>query len=450
MRWLPSLICALGLAAPAQLPAADAPPDDRTTAYRQFRSAFDAGNFADALPLAARVVDLTRSQFGADAPELTNPLGNLATTYLRMREFGMALDSYRAVLTLLDLQGDAANLQLVRPLHGMGAALRGLDRDAEAIAPLKRAVDITRNRDGLHAITQLPILAALIECYMSSGRYEDAGREQQYAYSVAETAYGKDDLRLLGPLDSYARWNELAGRFAAARLLHARAVQLADAAEPGGQKAITGLRGIARSFRLAFIHGEPEEAAAELSTLPSAFANNSALTRVISAPSSEGERALREALQRLASTPDGQAALRGEIFLDLGDWYLTAGTATRALTSYREAWRELARSGTTQALVMPVAVVYRAPAMAVSRSQENADDYDQQEIELRLSIAATGEVRDATVANPAPEREAAERALIGAVKRAVWRPAFSSGEATAYADLVFRERVYVRRPKPAK
>ena len=450
MRWLPTLICALGLAATVRLPAAEAVQDERTAAYLEFRGAFDGGNFAAALPLASRVVDLTRSQYGADAPELANPLSNLATTYLRMREFGLAVDTYRQALTLLDLQGDATNAKLVRPLHGMGAALRGLDRDSEAIVPLKRAVDIIRNRDGLKAVAQLPVLAALIDCYTSSGRYADAGREQQYAYSVAEAAYGKDDLRMLGPLESYARWNELMGQFSAARLLHLRAVQLADAAEPGSLKAINGLRGIARSFRLAFIYGETQQAAAEVNALPAAFGSSSELTNAIPAPSSEGERALRNALQRFEAAPGVNAALRGEVLLDLGDWYLTAGSAARAMASYREAWRELAAAGSTQALAAPVTVVYRAPTMAVTRSQESADDYDQQDIELRLSIGANGAVRDATVANPAPERESAERALIAAVKRAVWRPAFSNGEPVAVTDLVFRERVYVRRPKPAQ
>jgi tetratricopeptide (TPR) repeat protein len=442
------LICALVLAVAHNAPAADVLPDERNAAYLEFRTAFDAGNFAAALPLASRVVDMTRGQYGADAPELANPLSNLATTYLRMREFGMALDTYRQALTLLDLQGDATNPQLVRPLHGMGAALRGLDRSEEAIAPLKRAVDITRNRDGLYAVAQLPILTPLIDSYMAGGRFEDAGREQQYAYTVAEAAYGKDDLRLLGPLDNYARWNEAVGRFSAARLLHARAVQLADAAAPRSIKAIAGLRGIARSYRLAFLNGETEEAAAAANSLPSTL-GNSTITRVISAPSTEGERALRNALQRLEGSGSTQAALRGEVLIDLGDWYLTAGNENRALASYREAWPELAAGGNTQLLTAPVAVVYRPPNMAVSRTTEDADEFDVRDVEVRLSIAANGAVRDATVSNPQPVSEAAEHALVLAVKRAAWRPAFSNGEAVAVTDHVLHERLYVRRPKPA-
>ncbi len=446
MRWLKTLIGTLAMALAVNAVAADAVPDDRAAAYSQFRAAFDAGNFTTALPIAARVVELTRSQYGAEAPEMANPLSNLATTYLRLHEYGTALDTYRQALTLLDLRGDTTDPKLVPPLHGMGVALRGLKRDDEAIAPLKRAVDITRNRDGLHAVSQLPILDDLIDCYVAASRLEDAGREQQYAYNVAETAYGKDDLRLLRPLDRFARWNETIGRYTAARILHGRAVQIADAAQAGSVKAVPALQGIARTFRLAFVNGESEQSVATAIELPSAFGND-ALAQVKNAPSTEGERALRSALLRLDNAPAAHPALRGNVLLDLGDWYLTAGVPVRAMAAYRDAWKDLATAGNTRQLQAPVAVAYRAPAMAVSRHGESSEEFVQQDVELRISVAADGAIRGVTVANPVPERESVERAVVSAIKRAVWRPAFSNGEPVAVTDLLYSERVYVRRPK---
>ncbi len=430
---------------PTGAPAAEEPSDERTTAYREFRSAFDAGNYAAALPVAARVVELTQAAYGPDAAEMANPLSNLATTYYRMREYGTALDNYRRALTVLDLQGDAVNARLVPPLHGMGMALRGLQRDDEAITPLKRAVDITRNRDGLHAPSQLPILKALIDAYIASGRYEDAGREQLYAFSVAESAWGKEDIRMLPALDDYARWNERTGRYTAARVLHTRALQIADAVQPQNPKAVDALRGIARTYRLAFVFGESDDSAAAAAEMPAALGNMN-LSRAVSAPSSDGERALRDALQRLRG-PGGTPALRGAVLLDLGDWYLTGGTGPRALATYREAWRELAATGDTTVLAQPTPVIYRPPSIAVSRRQEDPELHVEQDIEVRMSIAADGSVRDATIANPAPEREAAERAVMAAARRATWRPAFSNGEPVAATEFLFRERVYLRRPK---
>lgn len=448
MRRLTTLIGALGLTLLPAVQAADVVTDERVAAYQEFRTAFDAGSYTAALPLAAHVVEMTRSQYGPEAVEMANPLSNLATTYYRMRNFGAALDSYREALRLLDLLGDATNPRLVRPLHGTGVALHALERDDEAIAPLKRAVDITRNRDGLHAVAQLPMLKALIDCYMSTGRYEDAGREQQYAFNIAEIAYGRKDLRLLKPIDDYARWNESVGRYSAARALHAHAAQIADDADPTGLAAIDALRGIARTFRLAFINGETESAVASATEVPSLF-GSAVQPPVVSGPAAEGERALRSALQRLGAKPEERRAQRGAVLIELGDWYVTAGTASRAIATYKDAWRELEAAGDVRSLLQPEVVVYRPPSMATSRKQEDPDQFTAENVELHINIAADGSVRGVTVANAAPEREAAEKAVSGAIRRSAWRPAFQNGEAVMVPDALFRERVYIRRPKPA-
>jgi len=430
-------------------PAAEsAPPEDeRLTVYRAFRRAFFAGQYEAALPLATQVLELTRTQFGADAPQLANPLTNLGTTYYRMGNFAAALDNYGAALRLLDLQGEAANEQLVRPLHGMGAALRGQKRDADAIAPFKRAVEILRNRQGLHSVTQLPLLEELIACYISTGRLSEAGREQQYAFGVAEAAYGKDDVRMIGPLEDYALWHEAGGRYTAARVLHVRAIEVADKALGATNlQAIPALRGVARTYRLAYVFGEAEEQAQTALTLQEQVSPN-LIARASSAPSSEGERALRNALDRLGSAPLPQQQVRGAVLIDLGDWYLTAGLPPRAMSTYREAWTALGPEAGMRALGNAEPVVYRPPPVAVSRHQYDSSDHDEQDVLLRLHIEADGDVREAIVTNPAPQRESAEKAVITAVKRAQWRPAFRDGEPVASPELAFREPVFVRRPK---
>jgi hypothetical protein len=88
------LICAtLLLATPVR--GAEPVQDERLATYKEFRNAFDAADYAKALPLAAQVVEQTRSQFGADSLEMINPRTNVATTYYRMGRFGEALDGYR-------------------------------------------------------------------------------------------------------------------------------------------------------------------------------------------------------------------------------------------------------------------------------------------------------------------------------------------------------------------
>jgi hypothetical protein len=160
----------------------------------------------------------------------------------------------------------------------------------------------------------------------------------------------------------------------------------------------------------------------------------------MAAPSTEGERALRNAVQRLGTGADN-AKVRGEVLVDLGDWYRTADKEARAVETWRLAWKQLAAANDTALLARPHLVVYRKPAVALARHDE---DYSGQDVELHLAIDADGDLREATVANPAPEREAAERSVISAVRRGTWRPAFADGEPVAMNDYLFRERVYVK------
>jgi tetratricopeptide (TPR) repeat protein len=449
MRTSTLLLVALAVVHPFATANAAGTPDERAAAYREFREAFDKGDYKAALPIADRVVEMTRSQFDEDAPEVASALTNLATTYYRMQAYGDALDNYRAAIDVLELQNDPADTRLVRPLHGLGSALLAMQRQAEAIAPLKRAVDIVRNRSGLHSEDQLAPLKTLIAVYADTGLMAEASREQDYAFSVAEQAYGNNDPRMLGPINDLALWNEKTGRYTAARLLHTRAVQIADAAEPDSLKAIPGLRGIARCFRLSYAYGESEDSVnAAMNTLADPR-TGSLVAQAIDAPSSDGERSLRTALTRLGDAPE-HAALRGAVQVDLGDWYLTANMRPRAIDNWRSAWKDLDAAGDTGVLSRPTAVIYAPPSIAVSQHQRDPDENSEETVRIQLAIDATGVMQDAIVSNPAPERESAEKAVLAALRRSAWRPAFRNGQPVAVNDYTFTEQVYVKLPKTAE
>lgn len=448
MRVFTLLLVALAMAQPFTTASAASTPDERAAAYREFREAFDKGDYKAALPVADRVVEMTRSQFDEDAPEIANALTNLATTYYRMQAYGDALDNYREAIDVLELQDNAANIRLVRPLHGLGSALLAMQREEEAIVPLKRAVDIIRNRSGLHAEEQLAPLKTLIAVYAATGLVTEAGREQDYAFSVAEQTYGKSDPRMLGPINDLALWYEKNGRYTAARLLHTRAVQIADLANDGGLDAIPGLRGIARCFRLSYTYGESQDSINAAVNTMGDPRTGSMVANAMDAPSSDGERALHSALSRLGDAPE-QAARRGAVLVDLGDWYLTASMRTRAIENWRSAWKDLAAAGNTTLLDQPTAVIYLPPAIAVSQHQRDPDENSEETVQIQLAIDDTGNMRDATVANPAPAREAAEKAILAALARSVWRPAFRNGEPITVNDYLYQEKVYVKLPKSA-
>lgn len=420
--------------------------DERLAANQRFRAAFDQGRYGEALPEAMRVVEATRSRFGEEAPELVNPLTNLATTYYRLHRNEQALDTYQAALALMADEADSADLRLVAPLQGLGFALRRLERDDEAIVPLKRAVDILRNREGLFTPRQLPLLRALAAAYAAGQFSEEAGSTWQYALTVAENQWGRDDLQLLPLLDAYATWNEDTGRFSPARVLHSRAVQIAFARESVADQAlaIPALRGIARTYRQAYLYGEPEDSVRFASNQSMADAQ---LTQMMSAPSGAGERALRQALELARAR--GDAGLGGEVLVDLGDWYLTAGSTQRAVACYQEAWTSLQAAGRAAQLATPVAVAYRPSSVSSGKRATDTDRYEARDIDFTLTVSANGEVKEARATQPQAGLESTERAVVSALRRARFRPAIVDGKAVDHPGLVLRERVYTRIQEPA-
>src|SRR5213080_1376542 len=91
LKRLPLMVVAALLAPAGALAVTDA---DRLAVYRDFRTAFDAHHYPDALPLATKLVELTEEQFGASDRALVNPLCNLGTTQYRLGDYKHAEDSY--------------------------------------------------------------------------------------------------------------------------------------------------------------------------------------------------------------------------------------------------------------------------------------------------------------------------------------------------------------------
>src|SRR5437764_937238 len=177
----------------AELVVTDA---DRLAVYREFRTAFDAHRYSDALPLATKLVELTEEQYGASNRALVNPLCNLCTTQYRLGDYKHAEDSYvRSVKIAADTGGNGDRL-LLRPLHGLGATYYVTRQFEDASVTLQRALDLSRNLDGLLNPGQLTILDPLIGSLVSLERHSEADREFQYAVRLAETAWGSTDPRV--------------------------------------------------------------------------------------------------------------------------------------------------------------------------------------------------------------------------------------------------------------
>jgi TonB family protein len=432
------------LAAWAAESAAAVTDADRLEANRQFREAFDAKRYAEALPLAKRVVELTEEQYGKDNRALVNPVTNLGTVHYRLKDFESAEKEYQRSIQILEATAGNTDRQLLRPLQGLGRAHFAEKEFVDAATTLKRAIDLSRNLDGLFNAGQLEILEPLIASYVALDLTAEAEKEQQYALRVAESAYGRMDVRMLGPLDQYGRWLEQIGRYTSARLLYARALTIAEqVGGRGSMLAVDPLLGIARSYRLEFVKGVEEQqdtftTSGELASMP---IDGSRLNP-------DGERALRLALQAIDKTKPVDNRKRAEAFIELGDWFISAGALGRGVETYKEAWKELNLAGDTSLLEAPRLLAYRPPPSSVKRSKLDADESEERYVVVRLTVLKDGRTDNVEVVE-GDATDSGKRSVVSAVKKARYSPRIEKGEAVVTEGVTLRERMLVKAKQPA-
>jgi len=419
--------------------------------FAQFKSALEANDLANAKARAEELVAAVESRYGSNSRELVNPLTNLGTVQFRQGEFESAEQSYQRAVSLIEGQLSGADRQLIRPLHGLGETRLANGRLAAAAVALKRAVDLSRNLDGLYNLDQLDAVDALIDAYVVLGRDADGDREHQFAFRIAETNFGKRDLRLLDPLDRLARWHETMGRYSTARGHHARALQLTE--ELATDKPIIGvpaLQGLARTWMLEAIYGpEITEGPGGEATDPGDATSTSPGQARLNA---EGLRALNFAVEVIRKTAPVNAKLLGETWAQIGDWHLLAGNFSRASSSYTESYRalETAEPEARRLLESPRRLIYRPPATSVMRLRpQNPDDYVLRRVEMRLKIGRDGKVQDAVIANSmAPENS--NRAALLAARKARFAPRIKGGQPVETEGFFMTEQLLIRvQPEPA-
>ncbi|MFN5011909.1 MAG: hypothetical protein ACK5F5_11950 [Gammaproteobacteria bacterium] len=446
---LPLRTALIGLVLSAGLASAVAvaqPADERLAAHDKLRAALESGRLDDAAAQAATVVSLTEARFGAGSRELVNPLTNAGTVAFRRGDLPAAEAAYRRAVSLIEGKAAGADRDLMRPLVGLGETWLAAGRPAEAVVALKRAVDLSRNLDGLYNPAQLDIVDPLIEGYVAIGAEAEADREHQFAFRVAEGAYGRNDPRMLDPLDRLARWRESQLRFTTARGLHARALQIAEqSARSAPLAGVPAMRGLSRTWLGEAIHGpEVSETAAPEMT--------SGINDPFTAPAGggrlnpDGERVLRYAVELIRATEPVDQGLLGETLAQLGDWHLLAGAVNRSAAAYAEAWKALvaAGAGRKDLLERPRLLIYRAPPTAASRlAPPDPDEYTARDVELLLRVGRDGKVLDARLPDGS-EPDALVRSVMFAARKARYAPRIEAGVPAETDGMVFRERMLIK------
>jgi tetratricopeptide (TPR) repeat protein len=333
-------------------------------------------------------------------------------------------------------------------LHGLGATYFATGQYEDASLILKRALDLSRNLDGLFNLGQMSILDPLIESLVALDRYDEADRAYDYSIRVAETAYGKADFHVLRPLDRSAHWQERMGRYTTARVLYARALQIAEQAQGGTSiRTVDPLEGIARTYRLEFLNGgdsnqtqassaDPFAPAPELDP---AVANSQRLNP-------DGERAIFLALRAIDKAQPVDHMRRGVALVELGDWYVSGGVLPRGLQAYREAWKEFELGGSTAVLAAPRQLAYRAPLSSVTRTKADRDNMEEHFVEASFTVTKDGRTTD-VITSDSDATESQQKVVLAALRKARYAPRLENGEPADTPGVKFRERLLSKKPR---
>jgi tetratricopeptide (TPR) repeat protein len=437
------MVAAVVLAPAAALAVTDA---DRLAVYRDFRTAFDAHHYPDALPLAEKLVALTEEQYGAKDRSLVNPLCNLGTTQYRLGDYKDAEDAYLRSVKIAADTGSNTDRLLLRPLHGLGATYFATEQYEDASTTLQRALDLSRNLDGLLNPAQMPILEPLIGSLVSLERHSEADREFQYAVRIAENAWGSGDSRVMRPLDRYAHWLEHMGRYPSARAQYAHELTVAEGSVVRSARlVIDPLLGIARTYRLEATNGSEEASAQYVDPFAQGF--GVASDRGPRGLNPDGEKALTLALQTVDRMHPVDHQLRGTALMELGDWYLCADQTDKSLPRYREAWKEFQQAGTTAMFDSPRQLAYRAPASSITRSpladRANADEHS---VEATFTVTRDGHTTN-VITSGSDASSTQQRLVLIAVKHARYAPRLLNGEPVETNGVTLTEKLLSKRPR---
>lgn len=440
-------------ASPAAPPAAPAVDygGDRAAAYKAFREHFDARRFAEAMPAAQQVVDISEQKYGRDAPEMVTPLMNLGTTKQRLSDYNGAAVQYQRALKLIESHQGGFSRDIIPPLLGLGVSYAAAgDYDASARS-LRRAVDVSRKLDGLFNPQQLELVEPLVASYVALGQYEEAVREQQYALRLAESTYGRSDPRLLPALEHSAQWLETTGQYSSARQAYARALDIAR--KSGGKndlRMVVPLRGIARMYRMEYLHGsgpvgDPDVPPSPQTGSPVYSGPTPGASPVTTVLNDAGEDALKLALEVLDDHPEEAVALRGETLVDLGDWYMIAGRTRDAMHEYKEAWAALSVPGATGTKILdtPIQLIYRPPSSGKRNPTVDPEEYTEHFVEAEFTVTPEGRAKDPKVVAE-DVSESTGKSVLTSIRRSRYRPRFVDGGPVTTSGVRHRQVIFVR------
>jgi len=429
-----------------QLPTSQETP--APVSQQEFWAQFDRRDWDSAIAAADKLVASLRPGLPASALPLAEALSLLGNAQLRKGNLVAAESTFTEALRLVEQHANRSSSKLVDPLRGLGYTLAASGHHEQAVPYMNRALLLSRRNAGLFDLSQQGLLRQLAVSLAKLGQPVEGEKHMQYLLRMGEHAYGAEDVRMVPLYCVVGDWYVSVGVTDAARAYYRAALKLLEDKKQGDSlAAVQPLRGLAKSYtdevllsyfgvivrveRTPF-SGEVTESRAPL--------NPKGLN-------SEGEQALRHALQILEPQRQTARSALLETLLQAGDWFLMKQQADQALPYYQQAL-SVARqapplAGAESVLSFPVAVFYPTPSLAARNLNLPEATANERYVQLEFTVQADGSVSNASIVEAdATERQKSQ--ALEAIQAARYRPKFVDGKPAVTSAMrhrqMFRER----------
>jgi tetratricopeptide (TPR) repeat protein/CHAT domain-containing protein len=226
LNWLLRLAA---LAAAWHCPAL-AQSDEVVALTRQVQELYQAGKYAQALPLATRLTEATGKLFGEQHPRHANALGVLGDLYREMGRYAEAEPICRRALGILEAALGQDHPDVGQSLNRLGLLYWAQGRYIEAEPLYKGALSIGEKARGPDHPGNGTLLNNLAVLYVRQGRYAEAEALYQRALLIAEKALGPEHADVGRVLTHSAQLYANQGRYREAQPLLKRALAIREKA----------------------------------------------------------------------------------------------------------------------------------------------------------------------------------------------------------------------------
>jgi CHAT domain-containing protein/Tfp pilus assembly protein PilF len=204
--------------------------DDLATLNRQIGQLYQAGKYDEAIPLAQRLVELTRSRSRKEPRAHANALGILGDLYREKGRYAEAEPLYKSAHGMLEKELGPDRREVGQSLNRLGLLYWAQGRYAEAEPLYKRALAIDEKVLGPDHPTIGTLLNNLAVLHVRQGRFSEAEPLYERARAIAEKALGPDHPDVGRALTHLALLYADQGRYAEAEPLYKRALAIREGA----------------------------------------------------------------------------------------------------------------------------------------------------------------------------------------------------------------------------